>query len=181
MPTEAVVYIATSLDGYISRKDGGLDWLDKANESAKGDDCGTAEFMESIDIIVLGRNTFEKVLTFGEWPYKAKPVIVLSSIKNYEIPTKFGNFVTHSAEDPQTLIDRLSNAGVKRIYVDGGVTIQRFLRAGLISELTITLIPVIIGEGIPLFATVEKDVSLTHIETKSFNFGFIQVKYKVNV
>ena len=116
-----------------------------------------------------------KSLTFGPWPYE-KPVIVLSR-NPIDIPTELTT-VTHSSKTPQALHTRLSAEGAKRLYIDGGITIQRFLASGLITDLTITLIPVILGEGIPLFSPQQQDISLTHTETISYPFGFVQLKYK---
>ncbi len=176
MTAKASVFIATSLDGFIARPNGDLDWLDQANTTVtEGEDCGYTAFMDTVDILIMGRNTYEKVLTFGPWPYE-KPVIVLSR-NPIDIPTELTT-VTHSSKTPQALHTRLSAEGTKRLYIDGGITIQRFLASGLITDLTITLIPVILGEGIPLFSPQQQDISLTHTETISYPFGFVQLKYK---
>jgi dihydrofolate reductase len=173
------VFIATSLDGFIARPGGELDWLDTASaEVPKGEDCGYNRFMESIDILVMGRKTYEQILSFGNWSYGSKPVIVLSRNK-IEIPDELIKTVTHSSESPKELYERLSQEGVKRLYIDGGLTIQRFLAEGLIDDLTITLIPIILGSGIPLFGTGEKDILLQCIATKSYDFGFVQLTYEV--
>ena len=175
----ASVFIATSLDGYIAREDGEIDWLNDANKVVpEGEDCGFFAFMDSVDALVMGRNTFEKVLSFGQWPYGNKPVVVLSSNK-IEIPDSLPEMVTCSSESPSELSDRLANEGVKRIYVDGGATIQRFLADGLVKDITITNIPVILGCGIPLFSNVAEDISLKHIKTKTYDFGFVQSTYEV--
>lgn len=142
------VYIATSLDGFIARKGGELDWLDAASTKvAEGEDCGYQAFMDSIDLLIMGRKTFEKVLSFGEWPYGEKQLLVLSS-KKMKIPDDLTGTVSHSSETPQEICDRLSKQGKQRLYIDGGNTIQRFLAAGLINDITITIIPVILGSGI---------------------------------
>ena len=178
MTAKTSVFIATSLDGFIARKDGDLDWLDQANTTvAEGEDCGYTAFMDTVDILIMGRNTYEKILTFGPWPYE-KPVIVLSR-NPIDIPTEIANKVTHSSETPKTLHTQLSAEGARRLYIDGGITIQRFLNAGLITDLTITLIPIILGEGIPLFASLQQDIPLTHKETLSYPFGFVQLKYEI--
>ncbi|MCC9654515.1 dihydrofolate reductase family protein [Rhodopirellula halodulae] len=180
MSADVSVFIATSLDGFIARKDGDLDWLDQANATVpEGEDCGYAEFMKSVDVLVMGRNTYQKVRTFGAWPYGETPVVVLSQ-NTIEFPEDFPNCVTHSAESPTDLHRRLSEEGAKKLYIDGGITIQRFLRAGLINEMIITAIPVLIGEGIPLFGLLEKDIWLTHQDTKIFDCGFVQSKYRVD-
>ncbi len=175
----ASVFIATSLDGYIAREDGDIDWLNDANKVVpEGEDCGFFAFMDSVDALVMGRNTFEKVLSFGQWPYGDKPVIVLSS-NRIEIPASLPEIVTWSSESPSELSDRLVNEGVKRIYVDGGVTIQHFLAEGLVKDITITNIPVLLGSGIPLFSSVVEDISLKHIQTKTYDFGFVQSTYEI--
>lgn len=177
------VFIATSLDGFIARPDGGLDWLDAAQAVVPvGEDCGFASFMETVDVLVMGRKTFEKVRTLGPWPYGATRVIVLSRTPiDFQIafPDDFPETVTHSSEDPPALCDRLSREGVKHLYVDGGNTIQRFLAAGLVDELTITVIPVLLGKGIPLFGDLDADINLSCVETRRFEFGFVQLKYCV--
>jgi dihydrofolate reductase len=173
------VYIATSLDGYIARENGDLDWLDAAQATVpKGEDLGYHKFMETIDVLVMGRKTYEKVLSFGMWPYGEKSVIVLSSNK-IEFPKDLGQNVSCSSESPKKLCERLANEGVKRLYIDGGITIQQFLAEGLINGITITVIPVILGSGIPLFANEGKYISLKHIATKTYDFGFVQLTYEV--
>lgn len=173
------VYVATSLDGFIARKDGNIDWLNEANSVLpEGEDCGFFSFMNSVDALVMGRKTFEKVLSFGQWPYGDKPVIVLSRNK-VNIPDNLSRTVTCSSESPRKLSERLSMTGAKRLYIDGGVTIQTFLQEGLINDLTITIIPIIIGDGISLFGEVKKDIKLKHIETIAYDFGFVQSTYEV--
>lgn len=173
------VFIATSLDGFIARAGGELDWLDAANATVtEGEDCGYRTFIESVDILVMGRKTYEKVLLFGEWPYGNKPVVVLSSSR-IEIPPRLAQTVSHSSESPQELCDRLSKEGAKRLYIDGGITIQRFLAERMIDDLTITVIPVILGKGIPLFGDFNQDIPLKHIATKTYDFGFVQLTYEV--
>ena len=179
MSLRASVFIATSLDGFIARVGGELDWLDVANATVpKGEDCGYHAFMESIDVLIMGRKTYEQVLSFGKWPYGNKSVIILSS-KNIKIPDDLAQTVSYSSESPKELYERLYIQGAKRIYIDGGITIQRFLAEGLINDLTITTIPVILGSGKPLFGNLEKDILLRHIATKTFDFGFVQLIYEV--
>lgn len=173
------VFIATSLDGYIARRNGDIDWLDAANAAVpEGEDCGYSTLMQSIDALVMGRNSYEKVLSFGTWPYGETPVIVLSR-KPIAFPDNLPKSVQHSSETPHELYQRLSRAGVEHIYLDGGKTIQRFLDAGLIDELTITVIPIILGDGIPLFGPTKSDVSLNCMDVKVYEFGFVQLKYTV--
>ncbi len=179
MSMKVSVYIATSLDGFIARKDGALDWLDAANATVpEGEDCGFQVFMDSVDTLIMGRKTFEKVLSFGQWPYGKMPVIVLSH-HSLSFPINIPDTVSYSSEHPHTLLERLSGEGVQHIYFDGGATIQSFLSDNLIDEMTITVIPVLLGEGISLFGRLEKDVNLTHVYTKEYEFGFVQTTYLV--
>ncbi|QEG00094.1 Dihydrofolate reductase [Stieleria maiorica] len=179
MAATASVYIATSLDGFIARTNGNLDWLDQASSTVSaGEDCGYAAFMESVDVLVMGKNTYEKVRTLGDWPYGETPVVVLSrhpADPSIELPPG----VSFSSEEPEQLHRRLSGEGAKKLYVDGGITIQRFLSAGLIDELIITIIPVLLGEGIPLFGPLGNDIHLTHRNTTTYDCGFVQVTYAV--
>ncbi|MDC3250012.1 dihydrofolate reductase family protein [bacterium] len=176
---KASVFIATSLDGFIARKDGSLDWLDKMNATVTpGEDCGYMKFIESVDVLVMGRNSYEKVLSFGiDWPYTI-PVVVLSR-QNLEIPEELMGKVTHQNLAPVELCDFLKSEGYKSIYVDGGNTISRFLKAGLISEMIITQVPVVLGEGIPLFDGLESDLELKLLSSQSFDFGFVQNRFEV--
>ena len=174
---KASVFIATSLDGFIARPDGEIDWLgDPPTEGA--DDYGYEKFMDTVDVLVMGRNTYEKVLTFGGWPYGAKPVVVLSS-RTLHIPERIATSVETMSCSPAELVGRLSERGAKHLYIDGGRTIQQFLDAGLIQRLIITRIPVLIGSGIPLFGPLQRDIKLRHIETHVFSNGLVQSEYEV--
>lgn len=173
------VFIAASLDGYISRNDGSIDWLMKANTLAKpGEDCGYKSFISTVDCLVMGRHSYEKVLSFEEWPYGDLPIVVMSS-KTITIPDRLRTCVTASAETPATLVHRLSKQGCRHLYIDGGITIQGFLANQLINEITITFIPILIGSGRPLFGYLMTDVDLQHLETQTFEGGFVQIKYRV--
>lgn len=174
MTLKVSVYIATSLDGFIARKNGAIDWL---TGGEGGEDYGYAKFIADIDHIVMGRNTYEKVLTFGSWPYSNK-VIVLSS-RNLTIPPELSNKVEALHLSPREILNELEPRGAKHIYLDGGVTIQHFLREGLVDEMTITTIPILIGDGLSLFGELEKDIKLKLIKSESFKNGLVQSKYKV--
>ncbi|MCP4337896.1 MAG: dihydrofolate reductase [Desulfobulbaceae bacterium] len=179
MSVKVSVYIATSLDGFIARSNGELDWLDEANGMVpEGEDCGFMDFMNSVDTLLMGRKTFEKVLSFGQWPYGDTPVVVLSR-NPITFPDHLPSTVSHSSEQSEKLLKRLAGEGVKHVYVDGGKTIQGFLSEGLVTEITVTVIPVILGEGIPLFGSLKDDIHLTHIRTTAFDFGFVQSTYAV--
>ncbi|HSL31884.1 MAG TPA: dihydrofolate reductase family protein [Anaerolineales bacterium] len=174
MSIKVSVYIATSLDGFIARKNGEIDWL-TGGES--GQDYGYAKFMSSIDHIVMGRNTYEKVLSFGGWPYE-KRVVVLTS-RDLSIPSDLTNRVEALSLAPRELTAELEGRGASHIYLDGGQTIQRFLREHRVDEMTITTLPILIGEGLPLFGPLENDIKLELSKSNSFENGFVQNKYKV--
>ena len=180
---KASVYIATTLDGYIARPDGALDWLPGSGEAegaSEVEEHGWAAFWDSVDCLVLGRNTFEKVLELSPdlWPYEGKRVIVLSRTLT-AVPEELEGKVDLYAGDPGALVEKLAEEGHERLYVDGGVVIQSFLRQGLITDISITTIPVLIGEGIPLFGPLEEDILLKHVETKTYTSGFVQSTYEV--
>ena len=178
MSIKTSVFIATSLDGFIARANGDLDWLTGAETVSAEQDYGYQEFMDTVDSIVVGRNTFELVLTFDTWPYSGKKVVVLSSGPD-AIPPHLADDVEWLSLPPQQLVDRLAAQGAAHLYVDGGKTIQGFLNAGLIDELTITRVPILIGSGVPLFGALNHDVRLRHIATQQFENGFVQSKYRV--
>lgn len=148
-----IVYIATSLDGYIAKKDGGIDWLTEI-PNPDGSDFGFSEFINDIDAIVMGRNTFELVLTFDGWPY-TKPVYVLSSTLN-SLPKKLIGKAELIKGDPLSVVKELNAKKFYSLYIDGGKTIQAFLSLNLIDELIITQIPILLGGGIPLFGSLAK-------------------------
>lgn len=174
------VFIATSLDGFISRPDGRLDWLDAANASVpKGNDLGYQAFMDTVDVLVMGRATYETVLGFGFWPYGEKRVIVLSS-RPLSLAESVPPTVTTSSEAPEALVARLSREGFQRAYIDGGITIQRFMAAGLVDDLVITIIPVLLGEGRRLFGPLPSDVKVELSGVEGTEFGFSQLRYRVS-
>lgn len=180
MSIKCSVFIATSLDGFISRDDGSIDWLMKVNTLAPaGEDCGYKSFISTIDGLIMGRNSFEKVLSFDEWPYGDLPVVVISS-QSITIPEQLRHCISISAETPSALVRRLSKQGAKHLYIDGGVTIQGFLADNLINEMTITIIPVLLGSGRSLFGSLKNDVELHHLETKTFEGGLVQIKYRID-
>jgi dihydrofolate reductase len=174
------VFIATSLDGFIARLDGGLDWLDAANRLVPdGEDCGYRTFIDTVDVLVMGRHSFEKVLGFGAWPYGQLPVVVMSR-GGVDIPGELRPTVTSSSQAPGDLLATLRNKGYRHAYIDGGLTIQSFLSAGLVDEIIMTLIPVLLGNGISLFGELQRDIWLEAVETKRYPFGFNQLRYRVN-
>ena len=172
---KASVFIGISVDGFIARRNGELDFL----PAGGGEPHGYDEFMRSVDALVIGRKTFETVLSFDKWPYGEKPVFVLST--RSLAPAPAGAVVEHLSGEPVEIVSLLEARGIRHAYVDGGVTIQRFLRAGLIQHLIITRVPVLIGDGIPLFGSLPHDVHLRHIATRHYPSGLVQTEYEVGV
>ena len=172
-PLNASVFIATSLDGFIARANGDLDWLPPGG----GEPHGYDEFMATVDALVIGRKTFETVLTFDTWPYGEKPVFVLST--RAPAPAPPGAVVERMSGPPAEIVSQLAARGVRHVYVDGGITIQRFLQAGLIQRLIITRVPVLIGAGIPLFGAIQRDIVLKHVGTRQYASGLVQSEYVV--
>jgi dihydrofolate reductase len=169
----ASVFIGTSLDGFIARANGDFDFLDEGG----GEPHGYDEFMATVDALVIGRKTFETVLAFRQWPYGEKPVFVLSTRPLAPAPPDA--VVEHVSGEPAAIWAQLAARGLQHIYVDGGITIQRFLRAGLIQRLIITRVPVLIGQGIPLFGALPHDVILRHVATRQYAGGLVQSEYAV--
>ena len=170
----ASVFVGTSLDGFIARPNGAFDFL----PADGGEPHGFEEFLASVDAIVMGRNTFEVVLPLQPWPYGDKRVVVLSN-RPLNLSITSGSVIEQMAGPPEQIVSQLAARGIQHIYVDGGITIQRFLRAGLIQRLTITRVPVLIGEGIPLFGSLPHDVQLRHIATRHYPSGLVSSEYHV--
>jgi dihydrofolate reductase len=171
---KASVFIGTSLDGFIARPNGTFDFLPEGG----GEPHGYNEFIASVDAIVIGRKTFETVLTMTPWPYGDKRVVVLSG-KALDFSGVVGGRVEQMSGSPEEIVAKLAATGATHAYIDGGITLQRFLRAGLIQRLIITRVPVLIGEGIPLFGTVPHDIRLRHINTKQYPSGLVSSEYEV--
>lgn len=170
---KASVFIATSLDGFIARENGSFDWLPTDPEPH-----GYDEFMATVDALVIGRNTFEVAAAFDPWPYGTKPVIVLSSNpSDWKAPE--GAVCEFLSGSPQEIVDRLTQRGMSHLYIDGGITIQRFLEAGLIQRLIITRVPVLLGSGIPLFGPLSRDVRPRHVSTRTYPSGLVQSEYVI--
>lgn len=177
MTIKCSVFIALSLDGFIARSDGSIDWLTDTGNGNSNEDYGYRDYFDSIDLLVMGRNTYELALTFKEWPYTGKRVVVLSS-GHPRIPDHLSGSVEIMSGLPTGIVDRLSESGSRNVYVDGGKTIQGFLEAGLIHEMTLTRIPILIGDGIPLFGKLDRDIRFQHVKTIAYPNGFVQSKYQ---
>ena len=171
----ASVFIGTSLDGFIARANGDFDFL-----PAEPEEHGYEAFFASVDALVIGRGTFETVLAFPTWPYGDKRVVVLSR-RPLDLSKVRGGVVDQMSGDPRDIVAKLDAQGVKHAYIDGGDTIQRFLRAGLIQSLIITRVPVLIGQGRPLFGPLDADVKLRHVSTRTYPSGLVSSEYAVEV
>ena len=175
--TKGYVYIATSLDGFIAREDGAIDWLMKQN--TEGEDYGYDAFTATVDGLVMGRGSYEAVAAFEAWPYE-KPVIVMSkSLSPEDIPDRLRDKVSLSRETPEALMQRLEAEHWRAAYIDGGLVVQSFLRAGLIDEINLTRIPVLLGSGRPLFGPLNGDIDLVHVSTKSYKSGLVHSHYQI--
>jgi len=167
------VFVGTSVDGFIARPNGDLDFLPPGG----GEPHGYNEFIATVDAIVIGRKTFETVLAMEDWPYGDKRVVVLSS-RPVDLSSA-GGVVEQMAGPPADIVTLLGASGAHHLYVDGGITIQGFLRAGLIQRLVITRVPVLIGGVVPLFGTLPRDIRLRHIATRHYPSGLVQSEYQV--
>jgi dihydrofolate reductase len=168
------VFIGISVDGFMARPNGDLDFLPEGG----GEPHGYDEFIASVDALVIGRKTFETVLAFAKWPYGDKRVVVLSS-RPLDLSAVRGGVVEQMAGPPAEIVSKLAASGAHHLYVDGGITIQGFLRAGLVQRLIITRVPVLIGDGIPLFGALPRDVRLHHVATKHYPSGLVQSEYQI--
>ena len=171
-PFTGAVFIATSLDGYIARPDGDIDWL--TGRGAGAGETGYDAFLSSVDCLVMGRGTYEKALTFDAWPYEGRTVLVLSRRLAAD-----GDARVRVVRDLAEAVEVLTASGARRVYVDGGRVVQSFLAAGLVHEITITTAPVLLGRGLPLFGDLGRDVDLEHRRTAVLGAGFVQSTYAV--
>lgn len=173
----AEVFIATSLDGFIARPDGDIEWL-VGRPIPEGEDFGYAAFMDGIGALVMGRQSFDKVVNSPKWPYPV-PVIVLSrSPGAVKVPEALREKVRVTSAAPADLLRDLGGQGVRRVYIDGGQVVRAFLAEGLIRRMIITLIPVLLGEGRPLWGHGAGDVELNLVGTRHFANGFVEVEYR---
>ena len=168
------VFVGTSVDGFIARPNGELDFLPPGGGAPHGYD----EFIASVDALVIGRNTFETVLAFPAWPYGDKRVVVLTS-RPLDLSAVRGGKVEQMSGPPSDIVAQLAATGAHHLYIDGGITVQRFLRAGLVQRLVITRVPVLIGDGIPLFGALPRDVRLHHVATQHYPSGLLKSEYDV--
>ncbi|QCG95913.1 dihydrofolate reductase [Azospirillum sp. TSA2s] len=171
------VFIATSLDGFIARNNGDIGWLLERDDPSE--DHGYDAFIDNIDVILMGRGTYESIQNIRPWPY-TRPVVVLSgSLKGQQVPEDMAEKVQFSDKSPKQAMAMLEAAGNRRVYVDGGLIIQSFLREGLITDMVITHVPVLLGQGRSLFGAIPSDIALIHEETRSFASGLVQSRYRI--
>ncbi len=168
------VFCGVSVDGFLARSNHGLDFLEAGGQTPHGFE----EFYSSVDVVVIGRKTFEVVKTFEQWPYGKKPVVVLSS-RPLELSWIKGGVVEQMSGEPADIAAHLRDRNFRHAYIDGGITIQNFLAAGLIDRLIVNRVPVLIGEGIPLFGRVPRDIVLRHVATQSYPGGLVQSEYEI--
>jgi dihydrofolate reductase len=166
------VYVAVSLDGFIARENGSLDWLGMV-QGTGSEDYGYRAFMDTIDTVVMGRNTYDTVLGFGDWPFKGKRVVVLTSR-----PLTPKNGETNHSGDLQPLLQKLENLSVRRIYLDGGASIRQGLTEGIVDDLILSWIPILLGKGRPLFGGDIPENGWQLSDAKSFSSGIVQATYR---
>lgn len=170
---EIYIFLAISLDGFIARNNGEIDWLEKFNSDDPNEDYGFGEFFKRMDCLIMGRKSFEK------WPYSGKPVQVLSRTLTSLPATVSGLAELAPKLTPHQLLDYWKGLGWQRIYLDGGEAPRSFLECGLVKQLTLTRIPIILGTGKPLFGNTLPEIILNHLHTKSFASGLVQSDYEV--
>jgi dihydrofolate reductase len=166
------VYIAASLDGFIARANGAIDWLSVVERP--GEDYGFKDFFDSVDALVMGKKTYETALGFDTWPYAGKRVVVLTHSAR---APRYGEEIVSG--DLTELTERLGSEGVKHVYVDGGSVIAQFLAARLIDDVTLSVIPILLGEGVPLAPRIGRDVALELTGHRAFESGLVQLRYRV--
>ncbi len=168
------VFCGVSVDGFLARPDDTLDFLEAGGQAPHGFE----EFYASVDVVVIGRRTYDFVRRYGKWLYGKKPIVVLSS-RPQDFSWIKGGVVEQMAGEPAAIVERLRARGFDHAYIDGGITIQRFLAAGLIDRMIVTRVPVLIGKGIPLFGPVPGDILLHHVATRTYKGGLVQSEYEV--
>ncbi|MEX1212445.1 MAG: dihydrofolate reductase family protein [Balneolaceae bacterium] len=173
------VYIATSADGFIAKPDGDIEWLHRSEyQDAATVGLTYTEFISTVDAIVMGRHTYEKALTFDEWYYEGTEVIVLTT-RELSVPEKLRGDVRFESGAPRDIVARLTEEGKKHLYIDGGITIQRFLEERLIDDLTLTVLPILLGRGIPLFGNGSMEQALDLIDVSISPNDTVQKRYKI--
>ena len=166
------VFCGVSVDGFLARPDDSVDFLDSGEHVPHGYE----EFIKSVDVVVMGRNTYEFVVRYGSWIFGKKPVVVLST-SQLDFSWIKNGVVEQMSGEPAEIVKHLKARRYKHAYIDGGVTIQRFLKAGLMDRMVVTRVPVLIGQGVPLFGPLLHDIRLRHIATRTYSNGLVQSEY----
>ena len=175
--TTGHVFIATSLDGYVAREDHQIDWLIKYDSN--GEDHGYDAFIADKDCLVMGRGSYETVRGFSEWPYNIPVIVMSKSLSQNDIPIELKDKIEISTSSPAELMQALENRGWKKAYIDGGKLVQSFIREGFVTDLCITTIPILIGNGISLFGHINADIDLELKNSQSFQTGMVQSLYAI--
>ena len=176
MNNRNTVFIARSLDGYIADKNGGLDWLSSV-PNPEHLDLGYEKFIKDMDAIVMGRTTFEMVCSFDiQWPYHIPVFVLSSSLKS--LPEEFEDKAEIVKGPLSAILEVIHKKGSSQLYIDGGVTVQNFLKEDLIDELIITTIPILLGGGVPLFGELPKEMEFEHVESVLFLDAIVQDCYR---
>jgi len=168
------VFCGVSVDGFLARLDHKVDFLDTHEQEPHGFE----EFFNSVDVVVIGRNTYQFVASYGQWMYGKKPVVVLSS-RPIDFSWIKNGVVEQMSGEPAGIVAQLEAKGYRHAYIDGGVTIQRFLAAGLMDRMIISSVPVLIGSGMPLFGPLPHDIRLHHVATRTYRGGLVQNEYEI--
>mgnify|MGYP003393555773 CR=1 FL=1 len=172
---EIIYYVAVSLDGYIAPPDGKVDWLSACN--AGSEDYGFWEFYNAIDALVEGSKTYEQALSFDQWPHPGKPCWVFTN-RRLEVRQPE---VTLTSGAPSEVVAQLSSRGIRRLWLVGGAQLAASFRAGgLITEYVLSVIPVFLGAGIPLFVGDGPKENLKLVESKTYSTGLVQLRYRRN-
>lgn len=170
-----IVFIATSIDGYIAKENGSIDWLNEFAENGSSD-FGYSQLISRVDAIVMGRNTYEKVLELtNEWPYSKKVFVLSNSLK--EPKKELADKVEVVSGELKDILSNIKSSGFENLYIDGGQVIQQFLREYLIDELILTRMPILLGGGISLFGDLKESIKPEHCSTEVHSCGIIQTRY----
>ena len=173
---ETIVYIATTLEGYITRPEGELDWLIDPDFVDEGEDYGFTKLLDSVSCVVMGRHTFESLMNAHEWPCGNKRLVVMTQSMS-ELPEHTPETVELFAGEPAELVNKLALEGESKVFLDGGQLIRSFNAKGLVDRLILTRVPVLIGSGVPLFGALKTDIKWKHIRTQSYKSGLVQSEY----
>lgn len=172
---EIILYIASSLDGFIAREDGSVDWLGYFDDDETEEDYGYQELFGKVDIVLIGRRTYEQILGFGEWPYEGKRCVVFT-----HEPLAYSDERVEFVSEPPAFLRSASEDKSALTWLVGGADLAtHLLNKGLIDEIILTILPIVLGNGIPLFKEIHEDVKLKLMETKNFSNGFVQLHYEV--